>query len=73
MLVEIYACNYNSQDGLVNGADGMVKAYTKTYKVDVLWINFYDPHIGHHQAMRLASLYSIDIAFDWIPILWIVK
>jgi hypothetical protein len=27
MLVEIYACNYDSQDGLVNGADGIVKAY----------------------------------------------
>jgi hypothetical protein len=30
MLVEIYACNYDSQDGLVNGADGILKAYTKT-------------------------------------------
>jgi hypothetical protein len=29
MLVEIYACNYDSQDGLVNGADGIVKAYTQ--------------------------------------------
>jgi hypothetical protein len=35
MLVEIYACNYDSQDGLVNGADGIIKAYTKTDKVDV--------------------------------------
>lgn len=30
MLVEIYAGNYDSQDGLVNGADGILKAYTKT-------------------------------------------
>jgi hypothetical protein len=29
MLVEIYACNYDSQDGLVNGADGILKGYTK--------------------------------------------
>jgi hypothetical protein len=36
MLVEIYACNYDSQDGLVNGADGIHKAYTKTEKIDVL-------------------------------------
>jgi hypothetical protein len=47
MLVEIYACNYDSQDGLVNGADGVVKAYTKTYSTDVLWIRFHDPLIGH--------------------------
>ena len=30
MLVEIYAYNYDSQDGLVNGADGILKGYTKT-------------------------------------------
>jgi hypothetical protein len=42
MLVEMYACNYDSQDGLVNGADGILKAYTKTKKVDVLWIKFHD-------------------------------
>jgi hypothetical protein len=30
ILVEIYACNYDSQDGLVNGADGILKGYTKT-------------------------------------------
>jgi hypothetical protein len=43
MLAEIYACNYDSQDGLVNGVDGIIKAYTKTNKVDVIWIKFYDP------------------------------
>ena len=30
MLVEIYVGNYDSQDGIVNGADGIMKAYTKT-------------------------------------------
>jgi hypothetical protein len=29
MLVEIYACNYDSQYHLVNGADGVIKAYIK--------------------------------------------
>jgi hypothetical protein len=47
MLVEICACNYATQDGLVNDADGIVKEYTKIDKDGVLWINFYDPHIGH--------------------------
>ena len=32
MLVEIYACNYYSHDGLVNGVDGILKGYTKTEK-----------------------------------------
>jgi hypothetical protein len=73
MLVEIYACNYDSQDGLVSGADGIVKAYTKTNKFDVLWIKFYDPHIGHHQYNKLAYLYRMDISKEWIPILHIAK
>jgi exonuclease III len=73
MLVEIYACNYDSQDGLVNGADGIVKAYTKKDKVDVLWIKFYDPHIGHSQSNKLAHLYTMDISNEWIPILRIAK
>jgi hypothetical protein len=42
MLVEIYSCNYDSQDGLVNGAYGILKGYTKTEKVDVLWIKFHE-------------------------------
>ena len=46
MLVEIYACNYDTQDGLVNGADGILKGYMKTEKLDVLWIKFHEPHIG---------------------------
>jgi hypothetical protein len=35
MLVEIYAHKYDSQDGLVNGADEILKGYTKTKKFDV--------------------------------------
>ena len=46
MMVEIYACNYDSEDGLVNGADGILKGNTKTEKLDVLWIKFHEPHIG---------------------------
>ena len=30
MLIEIYVGNYDSQDGLVNGVDGIMKAYTNT-------------------------------------------
>jgi hypothetical protein len=73
MLVEIYACNYDSQDGLVNGADGILKGYTKTKKLDVLWIKFHEPHIGNRQANKLAYLYNSNTASDWTPILRISK
>jgi ATP-dependent exoDNAse (exonuclease V) alpha subunit len=73
MLVEIYTCNYDSQDGLVNGANGILKAYTKTKKVDVLWIKFHDPHIGHRQANKLAYLYNSNTLRKCTPILRISK
>jgi len=60
MLVEIYACNYDSQDGFVNGVDGILKAYTKTNNNDVLWIKFHDSLIGHRQANMLSFLYNVD-------------
>jgi hypothetical protein len=73
MLVEIYACNYDSQDGLVNGVDGVVKAYTKTNSTDVLWIKFHDPLIGHRQENKLAYLYNLDTPHNWTPVLCIAK
>ena len=69
MLVEICARNYDSQDGLVNGANGILKSYTKTSKLDTIWIKFHDPKIGQRQSNKLASLYTLDISNDWIPIL----
>jgi hypothetical protein len=69
MLVEIYACNYDSHDGLVNGADGILKGYTKTEKVDVLWIKFHEQHIGKRQESKLSYLYNSNTASDWSLIL----
>jgi hypothetical protein len=73
MLVEIYACNYDSQDVLVNGEDGILKAYTKTNKFDVLYIMFHEPHIGHRQSNKLDYLYNSNTMHDWTPILRISK
>ena len=47
MLVEIYAYNYDSHDGLVNGAYGILTGYTTIEKLDVLWIKFHELHISH--------------------------
>ena len=39
MVVELYAGNYNIEDGLVNGADGAFKSYSKDKKqVNVVWV-----------------------------------
>ena len=68
ILVELYAGNYNVQDGLVNGSDGIFKAYTAQNNIDIVWIKFNDPSIGHHQRKKLAQCYSTIIDKDWVPI-----
>jgi hypothetical protein len=57
----------------VNDADGVVKAYTKIYSIDVLWIRFHDPLIGHQQANKLGYLYNLYTPRDWTPVLRITK
>ena len=69
MLVEIHASNCDSQDVLVNGADGILKGYTKTKKIDVLWIKFHELHIGKRQASKLSYLYNSNTASELTPIL----
>jgi hypothetical protein len=53
----------------VNGADGILKAYTKIEKVDILWIKFHDLHIGHQKAKKLSYLYNSNTSHEWTPIL----
>jgi hypothetical protein len=57
----------------VNGADGILKGYTKIEKVDVLWIKFHEPHIGKRQESKLSYLYNSNTRSDWTPILRISK
>jgi hypothetical protein len=70
MLVELCVGNYNIEDGLVNGADGVFKKYTRKSKdIDVIWIDFVDPLIGKEQRNTHLHLYDKDIQLTWTPIL----
>ena len=70
MLVELYAGNYNIEDGLVNGADGIFKAYTrKDNYIDVIWIEFTNLVIGQAQRNKHYKLYEKSIQSSWTPIL----
>ena len=73
MLVETYTGNYDSQDGLVNGANGIIKAYVKLDNFDVIWIKFHDERVGRRQAHKFSFLYSKEISSDWTPILRTTK
>jgi hypothetical protein len=70
MLVELYDRNYNIEDRLVNGVDGIFKEYTKQDKdVDVVWIEFADTTIGKSQKNKHSQLYQQGIQQAWTPIL----
>ena len=53
----------------MNGADGILKGYTKTKNVDVFWIKFHELHIGKRQESKFSNLYNSNTGSDWTPIL----
>lgn len=74
MLVELYAGNYNTSDGLVNGAEGIFKSYSSNNNgPDIVWIEFSDTEIGKQQRNKFKQLYDINISPNWTPILRIAK
>jgi hypothetical protein len=48
MLVELCARNYETSDGLVNGADGIFKDFIETISKSFVWIHFHIPQIKHN-------------------------
>ena len=66
MLVELYAGNYNTQDGLVNGAEGIFKRYTIcNSEYDMVWIHFRDANIGRQKRAKFNQQYDINISQYW--------
>ena len=45
MLVELIVGNYSIEDGLVNGAEGLFRYYTKN-NPGFIWIEFLDTKVG---------------------------
>ena len=74
ILVELYARNYNIEDGLVNGADGAMRSYSYGKKeMDVIWIEFVDPAVGKMQREKFHELYDNNISPSWTPIFRVAK
>ncbi len=48
MLVELCAGNYKTFNGLVNGAYGIFKKFTKTISKSLVWIYFHNHWIKHN-------------------------
>jgi hypothetical protein len=62
MLVELYAGNYVTYDGLVNGANGIFQGSTKVFNSqEIIWILFNNPKCGQLTRTKNAHLYEHEI------------
>jgi hypothetical protein len=48
MIVELCVGNYETFNGLVNGAYGIFKDFIKIISKSLVWINFQNPWIKHN-------------------------
>jgi len=47
MLVELCVVNYETSNGLINGANGIFQDYTKVISKYLIWIQFQNSKIEH--------------------------
>lgn len=57
MLTELTGVNYDIQDGLVNGAEGIFRAST-TFENGTIWIEFDDLIVGTIQWKKNSHLFK---------------
>jgi hypothetical protein len=58
MLVELCTGNHITNEGLVNGANGIFKKLTTTPK-SLVWIDFGSPHIGIEIKLKILNVYQL--------------
>jgi len=52
MLVEFCARNYETSDGLMNGADGILEGFIETISKSFVWIHFHNPQIRNNTQIK---------------------
>ena len=67
MLVELIEGNYSIEHGLVNGAEGLFRYYTKN-NPGFIWIEFLDTKVGLLERNKMHHLFTSDIKYSWTPI-----
>jgi len=70
MLVELCARNYNTLDGLINGANGTFNDFTPTFSKSFIWTQFYNSKIGNKMKIKFVHIHkqSPIINKKWTPI-----
>ena len=72
MLVEIIRGNFSTDDGLVNGAEGIFRECTN-YKLDIVWIEFTSPLTSTLQWGKMHKHFVQNIQCTWKPIIRISR
>ncbi len=72
-MVELFDGNYATFDGLVNGADGILKTSTTYFEKTIIWIMFQNYKIGTLIREKYNHYYDNNIESKWTPIEPIIK
>jgi hypothetical protein len=63
--------NVDVDDGIVNGADCIVKKFqflTNSKIPSIVWVEFDDKTVGHHMRQKYHSFFTAEIPNTWTPI-----
>ena len=68
----IHTANVDVEDGLTNGATGVVKQIDfrmeGTNRPSIIWVLFDDPRVGRTSREKYRKSYNSSIYTDWSPV-----
>ena len=71
-MIVVRTANVDVEDGLTNGASGVVKyidyRMKGTNRPSIIWVLFNDPRIGRSAQEKYRALYNSSIQIDWTPV-----
>ena len=73
-MIVVHTANVDLEDGLTNGATGVVKhidfRIKGTNRPSIIWVLFDDPRVGRSRTTRekYRKLYNSSIHTDWTPV-----
>ena len=71
-MIVVHTANVNVEDGLTNGATGVVKQIDfrmeGTNRPSIIWVLFDDPRVGRTTREKYRKLYNPSINTDWTPV-----
>ena len=71
-MIVVMTANVDVEDGLTNGATGVVKLIDYrmkgTKRLSIIWVLFDDPPIGRSAREKYRAFYNSSILREWTPV-----